>query len=84
MAETDKPASLSNPKISDDDHGLPDQAVGNISIDGDDPAVNSLSLFEETALTQLQGLVEQAADTVTRSQPVPAGIQGAANKAIGN
>jgi mannose-6-phosphate isomerase-like protein (cupin superfamily) len=32
MAETEKPASLSNPRISDDDHGLPDQAVGNISI----------------------------------------------------
>jgi hypothetical protein len=59
-------------------------AVRRPGIDGNDPAVNSLGLFEETALTQLQGLVEQAADTVTRSQPVPAGIQGAANKAMGN
>ena len=29
-------------------------------------------------------LVEQAADTFTRRQPLPAGIQVAANKAIGN
>jgi hypothetical protein len=54
------------------------------SIAGDDPAANNLGLRKETALTKLQSLVEQAADTVIRRQPLPAGIQVAANKAIGN
>ena len=54
------------------------------SIAGDDPAANSLGLRKETALTKLQSLVEQSADTFTRRQPLPAGIQVAANKAIGN
>ena len=54
------------------------------SIAGDEPAANSLGLRKETALIKLQSLVEQAADTVIRRQPLPAGIQVAANKAIGN